>query len=271
MNDLQKEIFVRHLNSRLHKEVLKDELVQFANNNGINIDSKLKKSEMLAIIEENNLLNKLYDEYNKLFYTSVSEVCSLLQFEPKKLYMLIESGLLKDEIKLYYKTKFCPLSILEYTKEELENIYNEAFANDFFKVRIETQKEIDISRIITELSKLFEIKKLPVPYEHRDKSGFYNYLQIRLFPNSNNIRGNKLTQENLQLKQRNLELENQQKNIENIMANEKSIIIEENSKKIAERMLIFGKGKFSLEEINELTGISIEDIKKSIYYREKSI
>lgn len=271
MNDLQKQIFIRYLNSRLHKEVLKDELVLFANNNGVNIDSKLKKSEMLAIIEEKNLLNKLYDEYSKLFYVSVSEVCSLLQFEPKKLYMLIESGLIKDEIKLYYKTKLCPLSILKYTKEELENIYNEAFVNDFFKVRIETQKEIDMSRIITELSKLFEIKKLPVTYKHEDGSGFYHYLQIRLFSDVNDIRCNKLIQENLQLKQRNEELKNQQKNIENIIADEKRTSSDENSKKIAERMLIFGKGKFSLEEINEFTGVSIEDIKKSIYYREKSI
>ena len=179
------DIFINQLKRSSNKDVAKEDIIRFAEEHGIAVNKRVAKSKVisslkiLGIIKEESKSDTYYNRANRDYY----------------------------EMEIY------PITILErYTSEELTRAYNQAYKQDEFRIRIETNKEEDVHKIISELSKVFIVEDDPAIYEKKGK-GINSYLKIKI-ANNTKIEEYKYMQDVHKLK---TELKMQQKKYDEIM------------------------------------------------------
>lgn len=221
MNDAQKKYFITEIskNKGSDTEVMKDDVVKFALECGLDIKKSTAKATIVEEICKDHL-EKFYNEFHEYFYVPVWIVSEHLNISQNKLNALLEIGALKDYKPTYQEFKgrdgkfdalVFPISILELNAADLDNIYNKTFRNNH-RVRIETKTTEEVEELITELSKVFEIDKPSSPYEHRSGEGYYTYLSIRKIDNDILVQ-NKLSAENAKLKLDNAQLKEENEHL----------------------------------------------------------
>lgn len=221
MNDAQKKYFITEIskNKGSDTEVMKDDIVKFALECGLNIKKSTAKATIVEEICKDHL-EKFYKEFHKYFYVPIWTIAENLRISQNKLNALMEIGALKEYKSTYQEFKgrdgkfdalVFSIDILELNAADLENLYNKTFRNNH-RVRIETKTTEEVEELVTELSKIFEVDRPSKPYEHRSGEGQYTYLSIRKIDNDVLVQ-NKLVAENAKLKLDNAQLKEENEHL----------------------------------------------------------
>lgn len=223
MNNLQMNWFLEEIkkNKGYHTEIQKDDIVNFAEELGLEVKKSTAKSKIIDNIISLGFGEKLYDTFQEFLYVPEWTVRELFNLSKEKFNSLVELGVITTTpiIKEFsgrggvFNASAYPLSVLEdYTEEQLKEAYNTAYKKNVFRMRIETKTKEEVVDIIELLLHNFEITESPQSYEHNDGSGFYNYFSIRPIPKdelgqkSIAIKNEKLRKEVDELRDENIKL-----------------------------------------------------------------
>lgn len=187
---MNKKAFINALKNSSNKEITKDDLQRVGEEKGIEFPKKISRDKIIDLIVEKNF-EFLYEAFEEFLYVPVWEVADYYNLTTEKINKLQELGIIKEQPKEkefynkyhkdYYTANTYPLDILDnYTKEELKEAYDNAYGGTGYKIRIETIKEDEVSPIVEELEKVFDIPYKFETYEHRNKDGYYTYLSVKL-------------------------------------------------------------------------------------------
>lgn len=190
MNDIQRQWFFGEIkkNKGSDTEVSKEDIFNYSQELGLNLKASLAKTKIIDAIIENGFERRFYETFQEFMYIPEWDVRERLGLSKKQFSELLELGIITEKpiLKEFkgasgrFKAQAYPLSVLEKDGEELKKIHVRAYSDNAFRVRIETNNLEEIKDITERLGSSFEIMEAPVPYEHRDKSGYYSYFKLRV-------------------------------------------------------------------------------------------
>lgn len=226
INEQIEQLFIENLKINIgkNKPIAKDDIVRFAQEQGIKVLGKDSIASILEKIDDNDLIDKLYNAFIEYIYIPSWKVARYYNLESYQLEQLKQSNLIEADTKegsFYSRESRCNISydlypfdtLFKYNSEQLKELYNKTFNKPSYKLRLGTKNKEDVQIIINELEKVFKVGTYE-SYENRNKQGYYSYFDIELM--NNNERGtntlqtkiNRLQEEINRLKNENSKLQN---------------------------------------------------------------
>ena len=263
INEQIEQLFIENLKINIgkNKPILKDDIVRFALEQGIKVGGKDSIASILERIDDNDLIDKLYNSFVKYIYIPSWKVAKHYGLESYQLEQLKQSNLIEADTKegsFYSRESRCNISydlypfdtLFKYNSEHLKELYNKTFNKPSYKLRLGTKTKEDVQIIINELEKVFKVGTYE-SYENRNKQGYYSYFDIELM--NNNERGTNT----LQAKINRLESQIQSLKLENSKLQNKIECSTIKNERGAGR-----KKKFNTEQVNAI--LEARDEGKSI-------
>lgn len=215
MNQKQREYFLEQISKNKGSEapVLKEEIVAFAQDCGIEFKKNLAKYKIINLIVEYGHLQDFYHTFSEAFWVPIWEVRKYYNIPDQTIKELSEAGIIEESPK---QTEYrgrqgafiadaYPISIFGYDRQELVDHFKEAYSNKSYKIRLETNTMDKAEEFVEELSKVFEIKR--DAYSYRQEGSFTHFSYFNVQPISDSpIRENKLRTENSNYKIENAKL-----------------------------------------------------------------
>lgn len=208
INEQIENIFIENIKANMgkNKPIAKDDIIDFIEGYGIEINRKQSIDTILEIIDDNSLMNKLCEAFNEFIYIPNWKVAEYFGIETNELNKLLENNIIKADTKVgsFYDRRnkrnveydLYNFDVLfKYNSEQLKELYNKAFNHSKYNIRLETTTTEGVQNIINELSKLFIVSDYST-YEHRNKDGYYSYFNIELLNNNEQQTNVLLTQIN---------------------------------------------------------------------------
>jgi hypothetical protein len=196
INEHIEQLFIENLKINIgkNKPILKDDIVRFAQEQGIKVLGKDSIASILERIDDNDLIDKLYNSFVKYIYIPSWKVAKYYNLESYQLEQLKQSNLIEADTKegsFYSRESRCNISydlypfdtLFKYNSEQLKELYNNTFNKPSYKLRLGTKTKEDVQIIINELEKVFKVGEYD-SYEHRNKQGYYSYFDIELMNNN---------------------------------------------------------------------------------------
>ena len=213
MKDNLKEIFLNELKN--NKDTPKQEIIKLAEEYGIDFKPREAKSKIIDKLVVAGEFDTIFNKFEKFGYIPTWTIADFYGVNTERIDQLHKIGAIKEipvkreyysrSSKSYYTVNTYPVSVLEYSREELEEAYNQTYGQEGFKFRIETNSKDEVEILINELRKLFKIEKTPQIYERRNE-GYNTYFTVKLLNNSE-FEQNKFLSEIESLKNKNKETE----------------------------------------------------------------
>lgn len=263
INEQIEQLFIENLKINIgkNKPILKDDIVRFALEQGIKVGGKDSIASILERIDDNDLIDKLYNSFVKYIYIPSWKVAKYYNLESYQLEQLKQFNLIEADTKegsFYSRESRCNISydlypfdtLFKYNSEHLKELYNKTFNKPSYKLRLGTKTKEDVQIIINELEKVFKVGTYE-SYENRNKQGYYSYFDIELM--NNNERGTNT----LQAKINRLESQIQSLKLENSKLQNKIECSTIKNERGAGR-----KKKFNTEQVNAI--LEARDEGKSI-------
>lgn len=226
INEHIEQLFIENLKINIgkNKPILKDDIVRFAQKQGIKVGGKDSIASILERIDDNDLIDKLYNSFVEYIYIPSWKVAKYYNLESYQLEQLKQSNLIEADTKegsFYSRESRCNISydlypfdtLFKYNSEQLKELYNKTFNRPTYKLRLGTKNKEDVQIIINELEKVFKVGTYE-SYENRNKQGYYSYFDIELMNNNeqgtNTLQAkiNRLQEEINSLKNENSKLQN---------------------------------------------------------------
>lgn len=226
INEQIEKLFIENLKINIgkNKPILKDDIVRFAQKEGIKVGSKDSIASILERIDDNDLIDKLYNSFVEYIYIPSWKVAKYYGLESYQLEQLKQFNLIEADTKegsFYSRESRCNISydlypfdmLFKYNSEQLKDLYNKTFNKPSYKLRLGTKTKEDVQIIINELEKVFKVGTYE-SYENRNKQGYYSYFDIELMNNNeqgtNTLQAkiNRLQEEINSLKNENSKLQN---------------------------------------------------------------
>lgn len=226
INEHIEQLFIENLKINIgkNKPIAKDDIVRFAQEQGIKVGGKDSIASILERIDDNDLIDKLYNSFVKYIYIPSWKVAKYYNLESYQLEQLKQFNLIEADIKegsFYSRESKCNVSydlypfntLFKYNSEHLKELYNNTFNKPSYKLRLGTKTKEDVQIIINELEKVFKVGTYE-SYENRNKQGYYSYFDIELMNNNeqgtNTLQAkiNRLQEEINSLKNENSKLQN---------------------------------------------------------------
>lgn len=208
MNEYQREWFFSEItkNKGSQSEVVKDDVVNFALECGLEFKKSISKEKIIQMIRREGFEERMYKEFSEFFYVPVWEVARIYKISTQKIAALTELEVIKENpVECEYsgrsgkfKAMAYPIEVLAYEPSYLLGEYDKAFTKDVFRMRLETKTEEEVKELIILLSKVFEVVQAPQSYEHRSEKGYYSYFNVRPIQN-NQVAEKRLVQTNAEL------------------------------------------------------------------------
>lgn len=183
------QIFKNAISNR-DAEISKETLFEYAKNNNIQI--KNKRISRIDLVNEIyfSCKEKFFDDFKTELYIPHWQTYSFFDITSRQLENLRNSGFLKEAGIDYKEKTFSSkyekyqafayqATILELDKADFVEILQEICTQ--YAVRIETQTEEEVSKLINKFTAVGEISKNPASYKHRNGKGYYTYFSIRPF------------------------------------------------------------------------------------------
>lgn len=196
INEHIEQLFIENLKINIgkNKPILKDDIVRFAQKQGIKVGGKDSIASILERIDDNDLIDKLYNSFVKYIYIPSWKVAKYYNLESYQLEQLKQFNLIEADIKegsFYSRESKCNVSydlypfntLFKYNSEHLKELYNNTFNKPSYKLRLGTKTKEDVQIIINELEKVFKVGTYE-SYENRNKQGYYSYFDIELMNNN---------------------------------------------------------------------------------------
>lgn len=222
INEQIEKLFIENLKINIgkNKPILKDDIIRFAQEQGIKVLGKDSIASILEKIDDNDLIDKLYNSFVKYIYIPSWKVAKYYNLESYQLEQLKQNNLIEADTKegsFYSRESRCNISydlypfntLFKYNSEHLKELYNNTFNKPSYKLRLGTKNKEDVQIIINELEKVFKVGEYD-SYEHRNKQGYYSYFDIELMNNNEQAKINRLQEEinRLESQIQSLKLEN---------------------------------------------------------------
>ena len=203
------EVFIEKLKKTTNDKIDKLDIISLGEFYGVKIDKRSSKVKVIDKIVSEGKFVMLYGRFSGKIYIPAWEVAKFYNVQNDVINSLKALNVITEETKEqtfynksnkdHYKLDTYPIEILErYKTEDLEKLYAEAYKQDEFKIRIETETEEEVRKIILELGKVFIIERDPAIYERREK-GYNSYLKIKI-SNNTELEENRYMQEIQKLK-----------------------------------------------------------------------
>lgn len=196
INEHIEQLFIENLKINIgkNKPILKDDIVRFAQKQGIKVGSKDSIASILERIDDNDLIDKLYNSFVEYIYIPSWKVAKYYNLESYQLEQLKQFNLIEADTKegsFYSRESRCNISydlypfdmLFKYNSEQLKDLYNKTFNKPTYKIRLGTKTKEDVQIIINELEKVFKVGTYE-SYENRNKQGYYSYFDIELMNNN---------------------------------------------------------------------------------------
>ena len=226
INEQIEQLFIENLKINIgkNKPIAKDDIIRFALEQGIKVGGKDSIASILERIDDNDLIDKLYNSFVKYIYIPSWKVAKHYGLESYQLEQLKQNNLIEADTKegsFYSRESRCNVSydlypfdmLFKYNSEHLKELYNNTFNKPSYKLRLGTKTKEDVQIIINELEKVFKVGTYE-SYENRNKQGYYSYFDIELMNNNeqgtNTLQAkiNRLQEEINSLKNENSKLQN---------------------------------------------------------------
>ena len=253
INEHIEQLFIENLKINIgkNKPIAKDDIVRFAQEQGIKVGGKDSIASILERIDDNDLIDKLYNSFVEYIYIPSWKVAKYYglesyQLEQLKKFNMIEAD--KKEGSFYSRESRCNISydlypfdmLFKYNSEQLKDLYNKTFNKPSYKLRLGTKNKEDVQIIINELEKVFKVGTYE-SYENRNKQGYYSYFDIELMNN------NEQSTNTLQTKINELESQIQSLKLENSKLQNKIECSTIKNERGAGR-----KKKFTTDQVNDI-------------------
>lgn len=196
INEQIEKLFIENLKINIgkNKPILKDDIVRFAQEQGIKVGGKDSIASILERIDDNDLIDKLYNSFVEYIYIPSWKVAKYYNLESYQLEQLKQFNLIEADTKegsFYSRESRCNISydlypfdtLFKYNSEHLKELYNKTFNRPTYKLRLGTKNKEDVQIIINELEKVFKVGTYE-SYENRNKQGYYSYFDIELMNNN---------------------------------------------------------------------------------------
>lgn len=174
-----------------NKYVEKESVYGFLLDHGIDCKMTLAKKKMLELIKDYGLYEKFFNEYYEYVYVPSWSIGEYFGMESKKIDELAKLGVITEDSRddtFWSKKNKCEVPYKEYlievllnhTKEELQDAYENAYPTDSYALRVETKTKEEVQNISKLLGKIFLLDKDPASYEHRNEQGYYTYYRVKI-------------------------------------------------------------------------------------------
>lgn len=196
INEQIEQLFIENLKINIgkNKPILKDDIVRFAQEQGIKVLGKDSIASILEKIDDNDLIDKLYNAFIEYIYIPSWKVAKHYGLESYQLEQLKQFNLIEADTKegsFYSRESRCNISydlypfdmLFKYNSEQLKDLYNKTFNKPTYKIRLGTKTKEDVQIIINELEKVFKVGTYE-SYENRNNQGYYSYFDIELMNNN---------------------------------------------------------------------------------------
>lgn len=196
INEHIEQLFIENLKINIgkNKPIAKDDIVRFAQEQGIKVLGKDSIASILEKIDDNDLIDKLYNSFVEYIYIPSWKVAKHYGLESYQLEQLKQFNLIEADTKegsFYSRESRCNVSydlypfdmLFKYNSEHLKELYNKTFNKPSYKLRLGTKNKEDVQIIINELEKVFKVGTYE-SYENRNKQGYYSYFDIELMNNN---------------------------------------------------------------------------------------
>lgn len=196
INEQIEQLFIENLKINIgkNKPILKDDIIRFAQEQGIKVLGKDSIASILEKIDDNDLIDKLYNSFVEYIYIPSWKVARYYNLESYQLEQLKQFNLIEADTKegsFYSRESRCNISydlypfdmLFKYNSEQLKDLYNKTFNKPTYKIRLGTKTKEDVQIIINELEKVFKVGTYE-SYENRNKQGYYSYFDIELMNNN---------------------------------------------------------------------------------------
>lgn len=196
INEHIEQLFIENLKINIgkNKPIAKDDIVRFAQEQGIKVLGKDSIASILEKIDDNDLIDKLYNAFIEYIYIPSWKVARYYNLESYQLEQLKQFNLIEADTKegsFYSRESRCNISydlypfntLFKYNSEQLKDLYNKTFNRPTYKLRLGTKNKEDVQIIINELEKVFKVGTYE-SYENRNKQGYYSYFDIELMNNN---------------------------------------------------------------------------------------
>ncbi|MFR5747072.1 MAG: hypothetical protein ACLUEA_06205 [Romboutsia timonensis] len=253
INEHIEQLFIENLKINIgkNKPIAKDDIVRFAQEQGIKVGGKDSIASILERIDDNDLIDKLYNSFVEYIYIPSWKVAKYYGLESYQLEQLKQFNLIEADTKegsFYSRESRCNISydlypfdmLFKYNSEQLKDLYNKTFNKPSYKLRLGTKNKEDVQIIINELEKVFKVGTYE-SYENRNKQGYYSYFDIELMNN------NEQSTNTLQTKINELESQIQSLKLENSKLQNKIECSTIKNERGAGR-----KKKFTTDQVNDI-------------------
>lgn len=194
MNGELKEIFINSLKNSKSDLIDKEDIKRLGEEFGLTFTKRAAKSKIVDKIIEEGYYERLFEAFSEFIYIPIWEVADYYKMNSDQIEKLNKIGIIKEEYKEeqfynrsskeYYKVKMYPLSIFDYSMEEIQEAYQKAYnPKNNFRFRIETETKEQVGEIVKLLSNIFEVCESPSIYEKRN-NGYHSYLTVKKLNNS---------------------------------------------------------------------------------------
>lgn len=196
INEQIEKLFIENLKINIgkNKPILKEQIVRFAQEQDIKVGGKDSIATILERIDDNDLIDKLYNAFIEYIYIPSWKVAKYYGLESYQLEQLKQNNLIEADTKegsFYSRESKCNISydlypfnvLFKYNSEQLKELYNNTFNRPTYKLRLGTKTKEDVQIIINELEKVFKVGTYE-SYENRNKQGYYSYFDIELMNNN---------------------------------------------------------------------------------------
>lgn len=175
-------------------DVSKEDILNLASECGLDLKPKTAKAKIIDTLIEHGYYEKLFEYFQEFITIPFWQVADFYKITSQEVKNLNKIGVIKEEPiekEFYSRTDHdyfyadtYPLSVLNYSADELKHAYENAFGGEMYSLRIETKTQEQVSELINILEKVFKIETAPKTYEHRNERGQYSYFKIKPLNNT---------------------------------------------------------------------------------------
>lgn len=207
--EVQKKIIKNNVYANLGTDttVSKDDIVNFAEEYGLEFPKRIAKSKLLDMIFEDPVMeDKFYSYFGEYIPISIFEIEEHLHLERRQIYDLAKL----EVIKVVGKTKkgydLYSIETLSMTKQQLKQIWEDKFQKGFNKILVNLKTKEELEPFVEHLSKTFEVgmvsKPFPNQYGDTNYAAFVTVRALDLIPQQDSSVDEEMYQykENLRLK-----------------------------------------------------------------------
>ena len=158
INEHIEQLFIENLKINIgkNKPIAKDDIVRFAQEQGIKVLGKDSIASILEKIDDNDLIDKLYNAFIEYIYIPSWKVARYYNLESYQLEQLKQFNLIEADTKegsFYSRESRCNISydlypfntLFKYNSEQLKDLYNKTFNRPTYKLRLGTKNKEECS------------------------------------------------------------------------------------------------------------------------------